>query len=77
MSNVIGIIIGVLLMILGLILLVIWWPMFIRALMATVPILLILIGAGALAYFISEIKSKMEVSQEKMSTPDEKKSEEK
>ena len=77
MSNVIGIIIGVLLMILGLILLVIWWPMFIRALMATVPILLILIGAGALAYFISEIKSKLEVSQEKTSAPEEKKSEEK
>jgi len=76
-SNVIGIIIGVLLMILGLILLVIWWPMFIRALMATVPILLILIGAGALAYFISEIKSKLEVSQEKTSAPEEKKSEEK
>ena len=77
MSNVIGIIIGVLLMILGLILLVIWWPLFIRALMATVPILLILIGAGALAYFISEIKSKLEVSQEKTSAPEEKKSEEK
>jgi uncharacterized membrane protein len=76
-SNVIGIIVGVLLMILGLILLVIWWPMFIRALMATVPILLILIGAGALAYFISEIKSKLEVSQEKTSAPEEKKSEEK
>jgi len=74
---VIGIIIGVLLMILGLILLVIWWPLFIRALMATVPILLILIGAGALAYFISEIKSKLEVSQEKTSAPEEKKSEEK
>ncbi len=77
MSNVIGIIIGVLLMILGLILLVTWWPLFIRALMATVPILLILIGAGALAYFISEIKSKLEVSQEKTSAPEEKKSEEK
>jgi uncharacterized membrane protein len=76
-SNVIGIIVGVLLMILGLILLVIWWPMFIRALMATVPILLILIGAGALAYFISEIKSKLEVSQEKTSAPEEKKSEQK
>jgi len=76
-SNVIGIIIGVLLMILGLILLVIWWPLFIRALMATVPILLILIGAGALAYFISEIKSKLEVSQEKTSAPEEKKSEQK
>ena len=77
MSNVVGIIIGVVLIILGLILLVTWWPMFIRALMATVPILLILIGAGALAYFISEIKSKLEVSQEKTSAPEEKKSEDK
>jgi len=76
-SNVVGIIIGVVLIILGLILLVTWWPMFIRALMATVPILLILIGAGALAYFISEIKSKLEVSQEKTSAPEEKKSEDK
>lgn len=64
MSNVLGIIIGVVLIILGLILLVTWWSMFIKALMAVIPILLILIGAGALAYFISEIKSKLEVPQE-------------
>ena len=62
-SNVVGIIIGVVLIILGLILLVTWWSMFIKALMAVIPILLILIGAGALAYFISEIKSKLEVPQ--------------
>ncbi len=64
MSNVVGIIIGVVLIILGLILLVTWWSMFIKALMAVIPILLILIGAGALAYFISEIKSKLEVPQQ-------------
>jgi len=63
-SNVVGIIIGVVLIILGLILLVTWWSMFIKALMAVIPILLILIGAGALAYFISEIKSKLEVPQQ-------------
>jgi len=63
-SNVVGIIIGVVLIILGLILLVTWWSMFIKALMAIIPILLILIGAGALAYFISEIKSKLEVPQQ-------------
>ena len=61
MSNVVGIVIGVVLIILGLVLLVTWWSMFIKALMAVIPILLILIGAGALAYFISEIKSKLEV----------------
>jgi uncharacterized membrane protein YesL len=60
-SNVVGIVIGVVLIILGLVLLVTWWSMFIKALMAVIPILLILIGAGALAYFISEIKSKLEV----------------
>ena len=60
-SNVLGIIIGVVVIIIGLILLVSWWGMFIKALMAVVPILLILIGVGALIYFISEIKSKLEI----------------
>ncbi len=64
MSNVVGIVIGVVLIILGLILLVTWWSMFVKALMAVVPTLLILVGAGALAYFISEIKSKLDVPQE-------------
>ena len=70
MSNITGIIVGVVLVILGLVLLVVWWSMFIKALMAIIPILLILIGAGAPAYFVSEIKSKLE-------TPEEKKTEEK
>ena len=77
MSNVIGIIIGVVLLILGLILLVTWWSMFVKALMAIIPLLLLLIGAGALAYFISEIKSKMEVPPEKSPAPGEGKTEEK
>jgi uncharacterized membrane protein YesL len=64
-SNITGIIVGVVLVILGLVLLVVWWSMFIKALMAIIPILLILIGAGALAYFVSEIKSKLEPSEEK------------
>lgn len=76
-SNVLGIIIGVLVIILGLILLIIWWSMFIKGLMAVVPILLILIGVGALVYFISEIKSKLEFEKEKSSPPEEKKTEEK
>jgi multisubunit Na+/H+ antiporter MnhG subunit len=76
-SNVVGIIVGAALILLGLILLITWWAMFIKALMAILPILLVLIGAGALAYFISEIKSKMEVAQEKNSAPEETKSEQK
>jgi uncharacterized membrane protein len=61
MSNVLGIIIGVIVVIVGIILLVTWWSVFIKGVMATLPILLILIGAGALIYFISEIKSKLEM----------------
>ena len=67
-SNVLGIIIGVVVIIIGLIHLVIWWSMFIKGLMAVVPILLILIGLGALVYFISEIKSKLEISEEEKTT---------
>ena len=58
-SNVLGVIIGVVVIIVGLILIVIWWSMFIKGLMAVVPIFLILIGVGVLIYFISEIKSKL------------------
>ena len=67
-SSMTGIIIGVILIILGLILLITWWSMFIKALMAVIPIFLILIGAGALAYFLSEMKSKREVPQEEKRT---------
>jgi len=75
MFNVLGIVIGVIVAIVGIILLVIWWSMFIKGLMAIVPILLILIGAGALVYFVSEIKSKLEIEKEKKSTTEEKKTE--
>lgn len=64
MSNIIGIIGGVVLLILGLILMIVWWPLFIKAVMALIPILLILIGAGTLAYFISELRSRLEVGEE-------------
>jgi len=64
-SNVLGIIIGIVFIIVGFILLVTWWSMFIKGLMAVVPILLLLIGVGALVYFISEIKSKLGVEEEK------------
>jgi len=68
MSNVLGIIVGVILIVVGLILLVTWWSMFIKGLMAVVPILLVLIGIGALVYFISEIKSKLELKKESTSS---------
>lgn len=76
-SNILGIIIGVVVIIVGLILLVNWWTLFVRGLMAVVPILLVLIGAGALVYFISEIKSKLEMKKEEASISTEKKPEEK
>jgi len=74
-SNILGIIIGVVVIIVGFILLVIWWSMFIKGLMAVVPILLMLIGVGALIYFISEIKSRAGMGKEDVSTSGEKKSE--
>ncbi len=75
MFSVLGIVIGVVFIILGLILLVTWWSMFVKGLMATIPLILILIGAGALAYFVSEIKSKLGIEKEKPSTAEEKKTE--
>ena len=72
-SNILGIIVGVVVIIVGFILLVTWWSMFVKGLMAVVPILLILIGVGALVYFISEIKSKMEIGKEEASPPPESK----
>ena len=63
-SNILGIIVGVVVIIVGAILLVTWWAMFIKGLMAVVPILLVFIGLGVLVYFISEIKSKLEVGKE-------------
>lgn len=72
MTNVLGIIIGVVVIIVGAILLVTWWSMFIKGLMAVVPILLILIGVGALIYFISEIKSKLELKKEEASASEQK-----
>ena len=65
MFNVLGIIIGVIVIVVGLLLLIAWWSMFVRGLMATIPLILILIGAGALVYFVSEIKSKLGIEKEK------------
>ncbi len=75
MSNILGIIGGVVVVIIGIILIICWWPMFIAVLQGVIPILLILIGAGALVYFISEIKSKLEMKKEEPSASGEKKPE--
>ena len=75
-SNILGIIIGVVVFIIGLYLLLFqWWSMFVRGLMAVVPILLILIGVGVLIYFIAEIKSKVGIAKDEASASGEKKSE--
>ncbi|MGA2315941.1 MAG: hypothetical protein ABSG71_06130 [Thermodesulfobacteriota bacterium] len=72
MSNVLGIIIGVVVIIIGLVLLCTWWSSFVVMFKGIFPILLILIGAGALIYFISEIKSKLEISKEEKTIPEQK-----
>jgi len=64
MSNVVGIIAGVVVAILGVLLLVCWWPMFIAVFKGMFPILLILIGLGVLLYYFSEIKSKLDLKKE-------------
>jgi hypothetical protein len=71
-SNILGIIIGVVVIIIGLVLLYTWWSSFAIMFKGIFPILLILIGAGALIYFISEIKSKLEMSREEKTTPEQK-----
>jgi hypothetical protein len=71
-SNVLGIIIGVVVIIIGLVLLCTWWSSFVVMFKGIFPILLILIGAGALIYFISEIKSKLEISKEEKTTSEQK-----
>jgi threonine/homoserine/homoserine lactone efflux protein len=67
MANVLGVVAGVVLGVVGVVLLVLWWEMFVKALMAVVPVLLLLIGAGVVVYFVSEIKSAKEMEKEKAS----------
>ena len=75
MFNVLGIIIGIIVAIFGIILLVYWLAMFVAVFKGVIPILLILIGVGALIYFISEIKSKVGMGKEEVVASGEKKSE--
>ncbi len=67
MSNLLGIIIGILVVIIGFVLLGSWWQSFAIMFKGIFPILLILIGAGVLIYFISESKSKAEIGKEGLS----------
>ena len=71
-SNVLGIVIGILVVIIGFVLLLSWWHSFAVMFKGIFPILLILIGAGALIYFISESKSKAEIEKEEKTTPEQK-----
>jgi hypothetical protein len=75
-SNILGIIIGVVVAILGAILLIFyWWSSFVVVFKGILPILLILVGAGALIYFISEIKSTVGMGKEEAPASGEKRSE--
>jgi hypothetical protein len=69
MSNMLGIIIGIVVVLVGLVLLVAWWTPFVLVLKGIIPVVLILVGAAALAYFVSEIKSKLELGREDDSLP--------
>lgn len=57
MGKVLGIVIGVVLVILGAWGLITWWSLFVRGLMAAVPILAVIVGVVLLVFFISEIRS--------------------
>ncbi len=72
MSNALGIVIGVVVVIIGFILLVNWWHSFAVMFEGIFPILLILIGAGVLIYFISEMKSKAEIGKDEKTDPGQK-----
>lgn len=57
MGKVLGIVVGVVLVVLGLWGLVTWWSLFLRALMAAVPALMIIVGVVLVVFFVSEIRS--------------------
>ena len=65
---------GIVSVILGIWGLAVWWHLFVKALMAAVPFLLLVGGVIAIAAGISDIKDKMEEKKEKQK---EEKSEEK
>ncbi|MDD5449927.1 MAG: hypothetical protein PHO42_04940 [Candidatus Omnitrophica bacterium] len=64
MGKYISVIGGLVAILLGLIGLIKWWELFVRALLATVPSILILGGLVALAAGISEIKDSVKSKKE-------------
>jgi len=72
LSNALGIVIEVIVVIIGFVLLVNWWHSFAVMFEGIFPILLIFIGAGVLIYFISEMKSKVEIEKEEKTNPEQK-----
>ena len=68
LGKVLGIVIGVVLVVLGLWGIVAWWSLFIRALMAAVPALLIVVGVVLVIFFVSEIRSSIREKAEEEAT---------
>lgn len=68
MGKVLGIVIGVVLVVLGLWGLVTWWSLFVRALMAAVPALMIVVGVVLVVFFVSEIRSSIQEKAEMKAT---------
>ncbi len=68
MGKVLGIIIGIVLVVLGLVGIVAWWGYFVRALMAAVPALLIVVGVVLVVFFVSEIRASMQEKAEMEAT---------
>jgi len=71
MGKYISVIGGLVAILLGVVFLIKWWDLFLKALEATVPSILILGGLIALAAGVSEIKDAMKSKQE--AKPEEKK----
>lgn len=71
MGKVLGIVIGVVLVGLGGYGLYLWWSLFLRALMAAVPALLIVVGAVLVVFFVSEIRSSLREKAEMKATAEE------
>ena len=62
MSKAAGILLGFILLGLGVVLMMAWWSYVVKALMALIPLILILTGTGILSYFVSEMKSQRDLS---------------
>ncbi len=77
MGKVLGIIIGIVLVVLGVWGIVEWWAYFVKALMAAVPALLIVVGVVLVVFFVSEIRSSLQEKAEMEASTEGEKEEEK